>query len=270
MQSPTTLGDGSNQVNSDDTTLSLPLHIPMDVQTYYETMCKNQPLARRNLIVDQLWLGRGQESEELVVAKVKHMRGHYIGNRLECLVFERSLNSPIRSLSSSSAEHIVSQCKEGCFNPGGDRSGTSYVRQLNFYKSSDSNVGNLCILEELLRLITIISNSNSHLYSTDIDAPYWFAETIMETAQAIFPIDYGDVNLNKKKSSSLKRISKLRRSYKPQSEGGRRIVAAYKNDKKKHPIPTSTSSRDDKKKKHPIPTSTSSRQGVISKLWKFW
>jgi hypothetical protein len=241
MQSPTTLGDGSNHVNSDATTLSLPLHIPMAVQTYYETMCKHQPLARRNLIIEQLTLMRGYEREEkyeFVVARIRYLGGHDIGGRLECLVFERSLYSPIGSLSSSSAEHIVSQCKEKCFFSRGDRSLTDNIRRLKFHTSSDSNVRKICLLEELLRLIIIISN-NSHLYSTDIDASFWFAATIMETAQAIFPVDHSDDDrFDKFGWSRLKRT--LRRSDKPQSECGRQIVAAYRDDKKKHPIPTST------------------------------
>ena len=244
-QSPTTStpasGDGSNQVD-DDTSLSLPFHVPIDVGTYYEAICENQPLARRNLIVDQLWLMEGQPGQhskqkyKFVVARVKHLRGHDISDRLDCLVLERSLNSPIGSLSSSSAKHIVSQCRGGCFSSyfrfgevPGDRSGAKKIRQLDFNTSSDSNV---CLLEELFRLITIISD-DSHLYSTNIDASYWFAATIMETAQAIFPIDHGDDD----KFGRLKRT--LSRSNRPQSECGRKIVAAYRNDKKKNPVTTS-------------------------------
>jgi hypothetical protein len=256
MQSPTTPGhgDGSDPVpvNTDagashtgssttstsTTTLSLPLHVPMAVQTYYEAMCKNQPLARRHLIVDELWLMRGRkrgETYEFVAATVKHTRGLDISNRLECLIFEKSLYSPIRSLSSSSPEHIVSQCREACFSVGNHRMSAHLIRRLTFYKSSDSNIKKLCLLEDLSRLITIICNTNSHLYSTDIDASYWFAETIMETAQAIFPIDDDD---DKKKIGWLKRT--FRRSDKPLSEWGRQIVAAYRDDKKKNPIPTAS------------------------------
>ena len=117
------------------------------------------------------------------------------------------------------------------------------LRSLTFDGSSNSDVRKLCSLEELFRLITIISK-NSHLYCTDIDAPFWFVSTIMETAQAIFPIEDDESGWFKR--TFLKSIL-----YMPQSECGRQIVAAYKADKKKNPNPG------------PTPQSAS-RQSVVS------
>ena len=50
----------------------------MAIQTYYETIYKNQLLAWRNFIVKELWIVRGpssQEKHEFVIAEVKHLRG---------------------------------------------------------------------------------------------------------------------------------------------------------------------------------------------------
>ena len=100
---------------------------------------------------------------------------------------------------------------------------------LTFDMSSDSDVRKLCLLEELFRLVTIISN-NSHLYLTNIDASIWFNGTIMETANAIFPrYDY----------KSWFKCTFLSKLHKPQSECGCQIVATYKADDKKNSlIPT--------------------------------
>ena len=232
LEGPTTPVNASDHLNSDAISLALPLHVPMAVQTYYDTICKNQPLARRNFIINDLRLVRGPDSQrkhDYVVAKVKHLRGHDISDRLEYLVIGRSLYSPMGSFSSSRAKYIVSQCRTA----DGDRGGTLTPRKLTFNTSSDSNVRKLCLLEELFRLVTIISK-NSHLYSTDIDASFWFAATIMETAQAIFP-SYDD------ESGWFERTFLMSKFYKPTSECGRQIVAAYRADKKENPIPTLSS-----------------------------
>ena len=216
---------------SDDPSLSLPLYVPMAVQTYYEKICKIPPLARRNIIINRLQVRRGLDSQErynYVVAEVKHLRGHDISDRLECLLIKKSLNSPNGSLSSSSrsAKHVVSQCRRA---GGGNEVVSNY---LEFDTSSDSDVRKLCSLEELFRLITIISN-NSHLYSTDIDASVWFAATIMETAKAIFPLSPDNDDYGWFARTFFKSLL-----YRPESECGRQIVAAYKADKKKDPTPT--------------------------------
>ena len=207
-----------------DTSTSLLLKVPMAVQTYYETICQIEPLARRNFIVEELCLMKrpySKEKHDFVVAKVKHLRGHDISDQLEYLVIEKSPSSSTAS-SSSVTSHIVSQCRRA----DGDRDGQSTER-LTFNTSSNSNNRKLCLLEELFRLIAIISE-NSHLYSTNIDAPFWFAATIMETAQAIFPCDEDESGWFKRTFLGSK----------PQSECGRQIIVAYKADKKKNPIPT--------------------------------
>ena len=179
MQNPTTIVDASDNVNlytTDPTTLTLPLHVPMSIQTYYETICKNEPLARRNIIIERLQLASGPPAStvkyKFVIAKVKHLGGHDISDRLDYLIFETSQYSPIGS--SSGANHIVSQCRQACFSDGGDRYQTNYLQHLYFNSSPDTDVRNLCSLDELFRLVTIVS-PNSHLYSTDIDVPLWFA-----------------------------------------------------------------------------------------------
>jgi len=212
----------NDHTSSDDTSMSLLVKDPMDVETYYETICKIQPLARRNFIVEELWLVKGPNYEgkyEFIVAKVKHLRGHDISDLLEYLVIEKIPHSSIGS--SSSAKHIVSQSRE----VDGNQYFRMTRRRLMFDTSSNSNNNRkLCLLEELFRLIAIISK-NSHLYSTDIDASFWFAATIMETAQAIFHCD--DTG---NESGWFKRTFL---SSRPQSECGRQIVVAYKADKKK-------------------------------------
>ena len=230
-------------VKYDDNSVSLPLHVPKDVQTYYEIICKIQPLARRNFIIKQLWIvgvpySESQEKYDYVVAEVAHLRGHDISNHLKYLVIENSVYSPFGS--SSSATHIVSQSR----GADGDRNGASTSRNLTLISSSDSNLRKICLLEELFRIVTIVSK-NAHLYSTNIDASFWFATTIMETVQANFPpppqTHYGEHWL-KRIIRSLNCRSNL---YKPQSESGRQIVAAYRADKKKNPnsTPLSTGSQ---------------------------
>jgi hypothetical protein len=232
----------------------------MGVQTYYETICKNQPLARRNLIVKELWLGRGQKSQkkhDFIVVEVGHLEGHNISDRLDRLIIEGSQDSPIGSLSSSTTKHIVSQCKDTCFTTNtdsnisskrrgpGDRHDTSKLRSLNF--GTDPSVRKLYLLEELFRLVTIISK-DSYLYSTDIDESYWFAATVMETVPAISLAE--DLNDSDEIDSGwikhiFRKSKKKKKLYEPQSECGRRIVAAYRADKKKHPIPTAQSRQSD-------------------------
>jgi len=208
-----------------NSSLALPYQVPIGVQTYYETICKNQPLARRNIIVKKLRilkedLSEPEERHEFVVAEVRHLRGHDISDRLEYLVIERSPTG-----SSSSAKYIVSQSRSW----NGDRDGSTTTRGIIF-KNNEYPRGQLCLLEELFRLVTIISKYG-HLYSTDIDASFWFAATIMETAQAIFP-SYDH------KSGWFKRNFIDPLLFDIPSECGHQIVAAYRASKEEYPTPT--------------------------------
>ena len=230
-----------HETSSDDTSISLPFKAPMGVQAYYGAICKIQPLARRNFIVEELRAVKRpyheeKHARESVRAIVKHLRGHDISDQLKFLIIEKS---PYSNSSIGSAKHIVSR---GTGNEIVVRLGDS-TKQLKFETSSSSNNKKLCHLEELFRLIAIISE-NSHLYSTDIDASSWFAATIMETAQAIFHCESDDDESGWFKRTFL--------SSKPQTECGRQIVVAYKADKKKNPTPTSRN------------TSTSQTQSIAS------
>jgi hypothetical protein len=236
----------------------------MGVQTYYEIICKYQPLARRNLIVNEISVGRGQKSQkrhDYIVVEVGHLGGHDISDRLDLLIIEGIQDSPIGSLSSSTTKHIVSRCKKECFTIDsdiskrrrpGDRHEASRLRKLNFRVGTSSDpkdARKLYLLEELFRLVTIICK-DFHLYSTDIDESYWFAATIMETVPAIsLAEDPNDSESDEIDSGWFKHIfrksKKKKNLYEPQSECGRQIVAAYRADKKKHPIPTAQSRQSD-------------------------
>jgi hypothetical protein len=101
-----------------------------------------------------------------------------------------------------------------------DISFTDLIRRVDFNDSSGSTTRNakpVCLAEELFRLIAIISSKKDQ-YSTHEDVSHWFAETIMETAEAIFQPG-------------------LFQRFKSESESNRNIITTYRNHKRKFPTP---------------------------------
>ncbi|KAF8519905.1 hypothetical protein BU17DRAFT_89508 [Hysterangium stoloniferum] len=220
QSSTTRVDDG---VVSDVALPSLKLHVPTATQIYYEAICKLQPQARKNFIVSTLYLYKGPdplEQDEFVVADIRHRKGYDLHDRLGLLVIEKnpylsgSYDESASSPNTVHAKHIVSKCTRLCFVTG----------------SAFVDPGHRGLLSG--RPITIISK-NSHLYSTDVDDSYWFAETIMETAQAISPVRQRDDT-----PAWLKPFQSEFKLHKPPSECGRQIVAEYRADKTGIPILT--------------------------------
>jgi hypothetical protein len=205
------------------------LSTPTDTQTYYETICEIPPLARKNYIVSKLSLYKrviqnpetGKGTYELVVANVIHRR--YDIPQLPFIIEMNPYSSSKSDTSESFSTRAESNANEldAVYQKDfSEISNTSFIRSLVFNASSGSKSGTVkpvCLAEELFRLIAIISR-NTYQYSTHKDASHWFAETIMETAEAIFQPGWLQL-------------------FKPESECNRDMVAAYRAHQKKFPIP---------------------------------